>query len=36
MSDVSSFESAEDLISKANLLEETRRSLRNEREGLVG
>ena len=36
MSDVSSPESAEDLISKANLLEETRRSLRNEREGLVG
>ncbi|MGB0628086.1 MAG: hypothetical protein ACPGN8_02250 [Candidatus Thalassarchaeaceae archaeon] len=36
MSDVSSSESAEDLISKANLLEETRRSLRNEREGLVG
>ena len=35
MSDVSSSESAEDLISKANLLEETRRSLRNEREGLV-
>ena len=36
MSDVSSSESAEDLISKAKLLEETRRSLRSEREGLVG
>ena len=35
MSDVSSSESVEDLISKAKLLEETRRSLRNERGGLV-
>ena len=35
MSDVSSSESVEDLISKAKMLEETRRSLRNERGGLV-
>lgn len=36
MSDVSSSESPEDLISKAKMLEETRRNLRDEREGLVG
>ena len=36
MSDVPAPESAEDLIQRANLLEDTRRSLRSEREGLVG
>ena len=36
MSDVPASESAKDLILRANLLEDTRRSLRSEREGLVG
>ena len=36
MSDEAAPESAEDLIQRANLLEDTRRSLRSEREGLVG
>ena len=36
MSDFPAPESAEDLIQRANLLEDNRRSLRSEREGLVG